>query len=118
MRISNKSGRPAGRQHRRVVLAALAATALSVGEVRTAAADATISIDARSTLAQGDGNSNVLPILKDIFQSGNAPDPSLQLIEDYTATAVNGELHLESSTAGSPAKPLGLGVTLCRITLN
>lgn len=53
--------------------------------------------------------------------SGNtsgAPDPSLQLIEDYTATVVNGELHLESSTAGSPAKPLGLGVTLYRITLN
>lgn len=53
--------------------------------------------------------------------SGNtsgAPDPSLQLIEDYTATAVNGELQLHSSTAGSPAKPLGLGVALYRITLN
>lgn len=73
MRISNKSGRLAGRQHRRVVLAALAATALSLGQVRTAAADATISIDATSTLPLGNGNSNVLPVLKNIFQSGNAP---------------------------------------------
>lgn len=71
MRISNKSGRPAGRQHRRVVLAALVATALSLVQVRTAAADATISIDAASTLPQGGGN--VLATLKNIFQSGNAP---------------------------------------------
>lgn len=53
--------------------------------------------------------------------SGNtdgAPDPRLQMIEDYTANVVNGELHLQSSTEGAPAKPLGLGVTLYRITLN
>lgn len=73
MRISNKSSRPAGRQDRRLALAALAATALSLGQVRVAAADATISIDATSTLPLGNGNSDVLPILKDIFQSGNAP---------------------------------------------
>lgn len=71
MRISNKSGRPAGRQHRRVILAALAATALSLVQVRTAAADAAFSIDARSTLPLG--GEDVLPTLKNIFQSGNAP---------------------------------------------
>lgn len=71
MRILSNLGRRAGRPHRRHLLAALAATALSLGQVRMAAADATISIDATSTLPQTGGN--VLPILKNIFQSGNAP---------------------------------------------
>ncbi|QOZ68590.1 hypothetical protein [Bradyrhizobium arachidis] len=71
MHILNNPGRPAGRQHRRLVLAALAATALSLGQIQIAAADATISIDTASTLPQGGGN--VLPTLKNIFQSGNAP---------------------------------------------
>jgi hypothetical protein len=71
MRIVSKLGRRAGRTHRRILLAALAATALSLSQVRMAAADATISIDAASTLPQNGGN--VLPTLKNIFQSGNAP---------------------------------------------
>ena len=71
MHILNNPGRPAGRQHRRLVLAALAATALSLSQIQIAAADATISIDAASTLPQNGGD--VLPTLKNIFQSGNAP---------------------------------------------
>lgn len=71
MRSVNESGRGAARQHRRVLLAALAATALSLVQARTAIADATISIDAKSTHAQEDGYA--LRTLKDIFQSGNAP---------------------------------------------
>lgn len=71
MRILSNLGRPAGRTHRHILLAALAATAFSLSQVRMAAADATISIDATSTLPQTGGN--VLPILKNIFQSGNAP---------------------------------------------
>lgn len=71
MHILNSPGRPAGRQHRRLVLAALAATALSLSQIQIAAADASISIDAASTLPQNGGN--VLPTLKNIFQSGNAP---------------------------------------------
>jgi hypothetical protein len=70
MRILNNPGHRTGRQHRRF-LAALAVTALSLSQVQMAAADATISIDAASTLPQGGGN--VLPTLKNIFQSGNAP---------------------------------------------
>lgn len=50
--------------------------------------------------------------------TSGAPDPRLQLIQDFTATAVNGELRIESSPAGSQPRPLGLGVTLYRITMN
>ena len=52
------------------MLALLMSVALGAGTV-PAAADATISIDATSTLAQNGGD--VLPTLKNIFQSGNAP---------------------------------------------
>jgi hypothetical protein len=44
----------------------------------------------------------------------NPRDPRLQKLEDYSATVVNGDLHLESQ----PGKPLGLGVMLYRITPN
>ena len=71
MRIVNTTGRRAARQDRRILFAALAATAVSLVQVGTAAADATISIDAMSTLPQNGGN--VLSTLKNIFQSGNAP---------------------------------------------
>lgn len=71
MNILKNSRRPVGRQQRRIVLAALAATALSLSQIEIAAADATISVDAASTLPQAGGD--VLPIIKNIFQSGNAP---------------------------------------------
>ena len=101
MHISRNSGRPAGRQRRRLVLAALVATALSLSQVQIAAADATISIDAASTHPQNGGN--VLPTLKNIFQSGNAPGN----VSSYPDPLADQMLELGIALLGRPV-PVGL----------
>lgn len=96
MRISNKSGRPAGRQYRRVVLAVLAATALSLVQVRVAAADAAIVIDASSIvhLCAGVGCDD-LKTLQNIYQGASVPaEPAMEPALS-TLSAIIAELKLK-----------------------
>lgn len=86
MHMLNNSGRRAGRQHYRLVLAALAATALSLSQVRMAAADATILIDASSTLQTCAGaGCDDLKTLQNIYQGASVPaepawNPALSML--------------------------------------
>lgn len=96
MCILNHPGRLAVQQRRRILFAALAATALSLVQVRMAAADANISIDASSIvhLCAGAGCDD-LKTLQNIYQGASVPaEPAVEPALS-TLSAVIAELKLK-----------------------
>src|ERR1700730_5505851 len=85
MCILSNLGRPTGPQHRSLLLAVVAAASWSLSQVQMAVADASISVDASSPVAQS-ASGNDLATLQNIFQGANIPaepamEPALTLLK-------------------------------------